>query len=252
MMPPAASWRSCRFQLLFERLREVSKTVFDRQCDGSRIGKDSPAGHGLKPLRRRSLLLFLAVFVVGTVLSAGLATRFTRPIRRLDAGIRRLSEGDLDVEVAVAGRDEVARLGEAFNDMTRKLRATRDNAAALCDLAEANGGFGAWLASFPPERTVALWDELSKRFRQLGGLSGPYYLRRVGKDTFLPTEDVTKALKAYAGHAGGFSGRACCVVSQLSDPPPAYAGGFCAARSRAFAKGLLAGESPARPDKPRT
>jgi 3-methyladenine DNA glycosylase Tag len=107
---------------------------------------------------------------------------------------------DEDIEALMKDARLIRHLG--------KLRATRDNAAALCDLAEANGGFGAWLASFPPERTIALWDELSKRFKQLGGLSGPYYLRRVGKDTFLPTDDVIKALKAYAGHAGGFSGKA--------------------------------------------
>jgi len=76
-------------------------------------------------VRERSLWLFLGVFAVGTVLSAGLASRFTRPIRRLDAGIRRLSAGDLDVEVPARGNDEIARLGRAFNDMARSLRRNR-------------------------------------------------------------------------------------------------------------------------------
>lgn len=79
-----------------------------------------------RSIRARSLFLLLGVFVVGSVLSAGLATRFTRPIRRLDAGIRSLSEGDLDVEVEVRGKDEIARLSGAFNEMTRKLRAARE------------------------------------------------------------------------------------------------------------------------------
>jgi signal transduction histidine kinase len=82
-------------------------------------------------LRRRSLFLALGVFLVGTALSAGLANRFTRPVRRLDAGIRQLSGGDLDVEVPVHGRDEVARLGAAFNEMTRKLRASRDRSREM-------------------------------------------------------------------------------------------------------------------------
>lgn len=89
-----------------------------------------------------------------------------------------------------------------------KLRATRDNAAALCELSATHGGFGAYLTSFSPDRTIALWDELAKRFRQLGGASGPYFLRNVGKDTFLPTVHVAKALQAYARHEGGFSGKA--------------------------------------------
>jgi signal transduction histidine kinase len=82
-------------------------------------------------VRSRSLWLFLGVFVVGTALSAGLASRFTRPIRRLDAGIRRLSAGDLEVQVPTRGKDEIARLGTAFNDMTRSLRANRQRSREM-------------------------------------------------------------------------------------------------------------------------
>jgi signal transduction histidine kinase len=77
-------------------------------------------------VRRRSLLLALGVFAVGTALSAGLAARFTRPVRRLDAAIHRLSAGELDVAVEARGRDEIGRLARAFNEMARKLRANRD------------------------------------------------------------------------------------------------------------------------------
>lgn len=77
-------------------------------------------------LRRRYLLIFAGVFLVGTGLSAALAARFTRPVRRLDAGLRRLAEGDLDAQVEARGNDEVARLGRAFNDMAAKLRAARE------------------------------------------------------------------------------------------------------------------------------
>ncbi|MBI4881104.1 MAG: HAMP domain-containing protein, partial [Planctomycetes bacterium] len=79
-------------------------------------------------IRKRMLVLFLGVLGVGTVLSAGLARRFTRPIRELDRGLHRLSSGDLDVAVEVKGKDEVARLGGAFNEMTRRLRASRERA----------------------------------------------------------------------------------------------------------------------------
>ncbi len=81
--------------------------------------------------RGRSLFLFLGVFLVGTVLSTGMAARFTRPIRKLDAGIRRLADGDLDVEVAVQGKDEIARLSRAFNTMAAKLRIGRERSREL-------------------------------------------------------------------------------------------------------------------------
>jgi len=81
--------------------------------------------------RRRSFLLLFGVFLLGIILSASLASRFTRPVRRLDAGIRRLSEGDLDVEVEARGRDEIARLGRAFNEMTGRLRAGKERERQL-------------------------------------------------------------------------------------------------------------------------
>ena len=81
--------------------------------------------------RGRSLFLFLGVFVVGTVLSTGLATHFTRPMRKLDGAIRRLSDGDLDVSVPVQGRDEIGRLSRAFNEMASKLRVNRDRSREM-------------------------------------------------------------------------------------------------------------------------
>ncbi len=81
--------------------------------------------------RRRSILLLLGVFLLGIILSASLASRFTRPMRRLDAGIRQLAEGDLDVEVEARGRDEIARLGRAFNEMTGRLRAGKERERQL-------------------------------------------------------------------------------------------------------------------------
>ena len=75
--------------------------------------------------REKTLVLFLGIFALGTLLSAGLAARFTRPVRRLDAGIRRLAEGDLDVRVEAEGSDEVGRLGRAFNEMADRLKASK-------------------------------------------------------------------------------------------------------------------------------
>jgi len=99
-------------------------------------------------LRDRSIFVFLGVFLVGTALTAGVASRFTRPIRRLDAGIRRLSDGDLDVRVETRGSDEVARLGAAFNEMTRSLRANRERSRALVrrEKLSALGGLAAGVA----------------------------------------------------------------------------------------------------------
>jgi hypothetical protein len=62
-------------------------------------------------------------------------------------------------------------------------------------VAEKYGGFGAWLADWPGTNIVELWEALAKRFSQMGGNSGPTFLRMVGKDTFILTYAVTAALK---------------------------------------------------------
>ena len=71
-----------------------------------------------------------------------------------------------------------------------KMQAVHKNAAAFCDLAEEYGGFGAYLAAWDGSDAVGLWDDLTKRFSQVGGNSGPYFLRMAGKDTFVLTGDV--------------------------------------------------------------
>src|SRR6516164_9904848 len=82
-----------------------------------------------------------------------------------------------------------------------KLKSVRDNAAAMIDVAEAHGGFGAWLAGWPGTDIVGLWEALAKRFSQMGGSSGPSFLRMVGKDTFILTPSVVAALKHWGAIA---------------------------------------------------
>lgn len=89
-----------------------------------------------------------------------------------------------------------------------KIQAVRKNAAAMIEIAKEHGSFGAWLADWPGERIVDLWDELRKRFSQLGGNSGPMFLRMAGKDSFVLSEDVRRGLMHWAGVASPVKGKA--------------------------------------------
>lgn len=75
-----------------------------------------------------------------------------------------------------------------------KIKAVRANAQAMHDLLQEKNSMGNYLADWPAEHIVGLWDDLTNRFTQLGGNSGPYFLRMAGKDTFLLTEYVIRAL----------------------------------------------------------
>jgi 3-methyladenine DNA glycosylase Tag len=83
-----------------------------------------------------------------------------------------------------------------------KLKAVHGNAAAMLDLVAETGGFGAYLADWPADNIVGLWDDLAKRFAHLGGGSGPQFLRMAGKDTFTLSDWVVKALNHWKAFPG--------------------------------------------------
>ncbi len=77
-----------------------------------------------------------------------------------------------------------------------KIRATRENAMLMVALAQEYGSVATMIAEWPEEDIIGLWTLLKKRGKQLGGNSGAYFLRMLGKDTFMLTDDVVVALKA--------------------------------------------------------
>ena len=64
----------------------------------------------------------------------------------------------------------------------------------MLEVSARHEGFGAYLADWPATDVMGLWRDLARRFKQMGGNSAPYFLRMAGKDTFLLTGDVVRAL----------------------------------------------------------
>lgn len=77
-----------------------------------------------------------------------------------------------------------------------KIKATRANAFMVTEYIEKHGSFAQFIADWPCDDIVGLWAELKKNGAHLGGNSGGAFLRLIGKDTFLLTDDVVAALKA--------------------------------------------------------
>ncbi len=81
---------------------------------------------------RRSQFWTLGVLLVTACLTGIVVWRFTRPIKSLSTGARRVAGGDFSFRVPVTGRqDEMGELTELFNDMTVKLARTRELEAQL-------------------------------------------------------------------------------------------------------------------------
>jgi class 3 adenylate cyclase len=76
---------------------------------------------------RRALAVGAALALLASVIAMFMAAALTRPIGALVGAARRVSKGTLDVQVDVAPDDEYRELGEAFNEMVRSLRASRED-----------------------------------------------------------------------------------------------------------------------------
>ena len=77
----------------------------------------------------------------------------------------------------------------------RKLKAIRSNAQYLVDLAEEHGSAATYFANYPSNRYVELLADMKQRGAFLGGVTGQYFLREIGKDSFILSRDVVAALR---------------------------------------------------------
>lgn len=75
-----------------------------------------------------------------------------------------------------------------------KIRSVRENAVFVTGLAKEHGSAARFFADWPVADQVGLLDLLKRRGSRLGGNSGPMLLRFMGKDSFVISADVAKAL----------------------------------------------------------
>jgi 3-methyladenine DNA glycosylase Tag len=88
----------------------------------------------------------------------------------------------------LAGDTRIVRNGQ-------KIMAVRDNARFIAEVAREHGSFGAFLAEWPADDQIGLLEVLAKRGARLGGRTGQFFLRFIGKDCFVTSEDVVACLR---------------------------------------------------------
>jgi 3-methyladenine DNA glycosylase Tag len=90
-----------------------------------------------------------------------------------------------------------------------KVNAIRKNAAFVSALAREHGGAVRYLLDWPSTDLVGLFDFLARRGDRLGGQTGQYVLRAIGKENFVLSRDVVACLRdAGVAIAGDGSGKA--------------------------------------------
>jgi two-component system sensor histidine kinase BaeS len=83
------------------------------------------------PNRTRIVAVTGLVLLVAIGATALVGVRLVRPLRALTSAAGRMRDGDGSARVTVAGRDEIARLGTAFNDMAERRREVEELRRAM-------------------------------------------------------------------------------------------------------------------------
>lgn len=87
----------------------------------------------------------------------------------------------------------------------KKVMTIKDNAQMIYEVAADHGSFGKFVAKWPKDDVIGLWNYLKKHGARLGGNTGPYALRFLGVDTFLLSRDNEAYFRAYKHIDGGLN-----------------------------------------------
>lgn len=77
----------------------------------------------------------------------------------------------------------------------QKIRSVRDNARFVAEISREHGGSGKFLAGWAKDDQAGLLELLAKRGSRLGGKTGQYFLRFIGWDGFVLSNDVVLCLR---------------------------------------------------------
>jgi nitrogen fixation/metabolism regulation signal transduction histidine kinase len=71
-------------------------------------------------------LLIFGIFIIGAVI---ISNRLTKPLQFIQAGLNKISGGDLNTTIPVSSRDEIGLLSESYNEMVGKLKKVQSELA---------------------------------------------------------------------------------------------------------------------------
>jgi 3-methyladenine DNA glycosylase Tag len=75
------------------------------------------------------------------------------------------------------------------------IKSVRENAKFVTEISAEHGSFGRFLAAWPADDQIGLLEIFAKRGSRLGGFSGQYLLRFLGRDSFILTGDLMMCLR---------------------------------------------------------
>lgn len=101
-----------------------------------------------------------------------------------------------------------------------KVKTIKANAQMIFDVQHNDSAeytsFAEFIARWPSEDIIGLWAYLKKHGQRLGGNTGPYALRVLGKDTFILSRDVEAYFRAHDLISGGIQTKSSLATIQQS------------------------------------
>jgi two-component system, NtrC family, nitrogen regulation sensor histidine kinase NtrY len=122
-----------------------------------------------KRIRNISLVIAGIAVFIGVIVSGVVTARVSRPIRTLAQAAGELGQGNWDVRVETSGKDEIGRLGLAFNQMTEELIGQRERLVQ--------------------SERVAAWRELARRLAH--ELKNPLFPLQITVENLLRARENT-------------------------------------------------------------
>ncbi|MCL1125502.1 DNA-3-methyladenine glycosylase I [Shewanella surugensis] len=89
----------------------------------------------------------------------------------------------------------------------KKTQAIYENAHMINDIKIEYGSFSRLISAWPEDDIIGLWAQLKLQGTRLGGNTGPYFLRVIGKSTFLLTNDIKGYFKSHKLIDYGFTSK---------------------------------------------
>ncbi|PRX16693.1 two-component system sensor histidine kinase BaeS [Actinoplanes italicus] len=204
------------------------REVFRRQVTAAEVAPHTlllTIGAGDEPVRVLDtgpvLLITLLVALLATGAALLISRRVLRPIGTLTAAARRMGDGDREGRVPDDGRDELAELARAFNQMAESVRAAEDDQRRLIadvahELRTPLGNLRGYLEALQdgvleptPELYASLHDEVILNQRIVGDLqelalaeAGALVYHRAPADLAELLETARTAHRAAAEAAG--------------------------------------------------
>lgn len=97
-----------------------------------------------------------------------------------------------------------------------KVKTIKANAQMIFEEQQNGHSFAKFIANWPCDNIIGLWAYLKKHGQRLGGNTGPYSLRAIGKDTFLLSRDVEGYFRSHDIISGGIQTKASLQAIQHS------------------------------------